>query len=1071
MSIKENIFELAFAQQGLWFICQLDVDSCVYNLPLLFEVKGNLSLPALELAFSQILRRHESLRTRIRVVRGLPVQAIAEPEELVLPVIDLTELSEEDRDTEAERIVAEEARLPFDLSRGPLVRFKLFRLGGKRYLFFLNMHHIIWDGWSVGVFLRELGVLYESFLGGEGLPLAELPIQYADYAEWQREWLQGEVLDKQIEYWKEKLGGELTELQLPVDRPRPAVASYRGARQSFELSGTLTTALKELSRREGVTLFMMLLSAFKTLLYRYTGQEDIIVGSVIANRNRRELEGLIGFFANTLVLRTDLSEGPNFKELLGRVREVTLEAYAHQDLPFDRLVQILGPERDMSRQPLFQVMFVLQDASLPSLELPGVTMNVLEVDNGTSKFDLTLEMREDRQVLSGVIEYSTDLFDRATIDRMIRHFRVLLDGIVLDPTQRLWELPLLTEGERHRLLVEWNGTRRDYPRDKCIHELFEEQVERAPDAVAVVCEDEQLSYRELSRRSNLLAQRLQELGVGPDVLVALYMERSIEMMVAILGILKAGGAYVPLDPRYPQERIAFMLEDTDASIVLSQSRLMEGLPDHRPPVLCMDAGWGATTAENPVRPHCNATAENLAYVLYTSGSTGRPKGVAVPHRGISRLVIGSDYVKLDENQTILQLAPVSFDVSTFEIWGALLKGGTCVVFPGNGLQDLTKLKKVIRKNCVNTLVLTASLFNLIIDEAPETLSGIKQLIAGGEALSVAHICHGISKLPEVQLVNGYGPSESTFLTCCYDIPKDLSESSASVPIGRPISNTQVYILDAHLQPVPVGVPGELYIGGDGLARGYLNRPELTAEKFVSDPFSDDAESRLYGSGDLARYLADGNIEFLGRLDDQVKIRGFRVELGEIERVLKEHPLVRDALVVVRGDEPGAKRLVSYTVVKEGAVVSDFRDYLQGKLPEYMVPSVFAFLDEFPLTPNGKVDREALPVSDKRPVLAQTYVAPRSEVERVIASVLGEVLEIEKVGIYDNIFDLGAHSLSITQVVSRLREAYQIELPLRSLFESPNVASLAEIVDITIYARQTDHLNPIDNNGGHDKFEI
>jgi amino acid adenylation domain-containing protein len=768
------------------------------------------------------------------------------------------------------------------------------------------------------------------------------------------------------------------------------------------------------------------------------------VGTPIAGRTRYETEGLIGFFVNTLVLRPDITGNPTVKEFLARVGQVALDAYDHQDLPFERLVQELNPERDLSRNPVFQIIFAFRNSeSVPVL--PNIYVRPVSIPCEVAKFDLSSTVTESKDFFQISFTYNTDLFNADTIERMVGHFQRLLEGVVANPEQRIGELPLLTESERHQLLVDFNDTKTDYPKDKCIQELFEAQVEKTPDAIALVFEERRLTYRELDNRANQLAHYLMRRGIGAHVLVGICMERSIEMIVGLLGILKAGGAYVPLVASYPEARLGLMLEDTQASLVVSDLASQNSLPPHSAHVICLDRDWEEIAREPQVNPGNRSTADNLAYVIYTSGSTGVPKGVEVPHRGVVRLLFGVDYVRLDRAQTFLHLAPISFDAATFEVWGALLHGGKCVLFPGK-MPSAEELGEVLKKHRVNTLWLTAALFNTVINEEPQALSEVKQLLIGGEALSVPHVKKGLAELLNTEIINGYGPTESTTFTCCYRIPRQLDDNLTSIPIGKPIGNTQVYILDPHLNPVPIGVAGGIYIGGMGVARGYLNRPELTAEKFIPDPFSSDPTSRLYKTGDRARYLPDGNIEFLGRMDDQIKIRGYRVELGEIETVLGQHSSLREAVVLAREDSPGDRRLVAYAVAAAGSTpsVHELRSFLQQKLPEYMVPSAFVFLELLPLTPNGKLDRKALPAPDQtRPELEETFVAPRTPVEETLASIWAAVLKVDKVGIHDNFFELGGHSLLATQLISRIRETFKIDLPLRSLFEAPTIYGLAQ----------------------------
>ena len=1046
---RDQTLPLSFAQQRLWFIDQWEPGNPYYNIPTAVRLTGPLDVAALEQSLNEVVRRHEALRTTFVALEGRPVQVIAPvltvpplvfgPRDQRLPVVDLRGLAEAERGAEARRLASEEARWSFDLARGPLVRVTVLRLDDEEYVLLLNMHHVVSDGWSTGVFIQEMATLYQAFSAGQPSPLPELPIQYADFAVWQRGWLRGEVLEKQLAYWKKQLADAPAVLELPTDRPRPPVQTYQGTTESFVLSESLTAALQALSREEGSTLFMTLLAAFDALLYRYTGQEDIPLGSPIANRNRSEIEGLIGFFVNTLVLRTGLSGNPTFRELLGQVREMTLGAYAHQDVPFEMLVDELQPERDLSRTPLFQVMFVLQNAPMPLQGQSGLTFSPLEVDSRTAKFDLTLFMVETAQGLSGTWEYNTDLFDAATVARAVRYFQTLLEGIVADPDHHIADVPILTETERHQLLVEWNDTEVEYPQDQCIHELFEEQVERTPDAVAVVFKDQHLTYQELNRRANQLACHLQTLGVGPETLVGVCVERSPEMVVGLVGILKAGGSYVPLDPAYPQERLTFILEDTQAPVLLAQQQLVEGLPEHRAEVVCLDAGWEHIARERGENPVSEATSENLAYVIYTSGSTGRPKGVVIEHRSAVALIHWARKV-FDPGLFAGTLASTSicFDLSVFELFAPLSCGGT-VILAETALY-LPTLPAAEAVTLVNT-VPSAMKELMRVDGVS---ASVRTVNLAGELLQTQLVEQIYRQETVEQVFDLYGPSEDTTYSTYA-----LRSATGPATIGRPIANTQVYLLDARLNPVPVGVPGELYIGGDGVVRGYLYRPALTAERFIPDPFSEEAGARLYRTGDLARYLPDGNIEFLGRIDHQVKVRGYRIELGEIEAVLGQQPSVRETVVLAREDEPGDKRLVAYVVPNDEhePAVSELRRFLQKKLPEYMVPSAFVTLEALPLTPNGKVDRRTLPAPDRvRSELEGVFVAPRTPAEEVLAGIWAQVLGVEQVGVYDSFFELGGHSLLATQVVSRIRQAFQVELPLRDFFGIPTVAGLAQAID-------------------------
>jgi amino acid adenylation domain-containing protein len=1040
----DGAMPLSYAQQRLWFLEQFNPHTATYNIPFAFRLRGPLDLMALQEAMSALVARHEIFRTTFSSHDGDPRQMIAKHVPFSVTRVDLSSWPEALRETEALRRATEEVQRPFDLAQGPLLRTLVVRLVADDHLLVITWHHIIVDGWSLGVFTRELRILYEAFSHGLMPVLPPLPLQYADFAVWQRQWVQGEAIARQVAYWKKQLAGAPALLQLPTDHPRPAQQTYRGAHYTFLLSSSLTAALQHLGRQEGTTLYITLLAAFQVLLSRYTGEEDLVVGSPIAGRVRPELEELIGFFINTLVMRTDVSHNPTFRALLCRVRDTALDAYAHQDIPFEQLVEELRLPRALGYAPLVQVLFALQNVPRFSLELPGITSERVAVRTDAAKFDLSLLVWEDGEGLRGELEYNTDLFEAPTITRLASHYQTLLESIVANPDRPIASLPLLTFGERHQLLVSWNDTAQAYGHTQCIHQLFERQVERIPNAIAVIHEDQHLTYRELNGRANQLAHYLRTHGVGPDALVALCMERSVEMVVGLLGILKAGAAYVPLDPSYPQERLAFMLADTQAPVLLTQQRLVDVLPQHTAQLFCLDRDWEVIGRESTENTPAHTTAEDLAYVIYTSGSTGRPKGVAVPHRGIVRLVCGADYVPFDATQVFLQLAPLAFDAATFELWGALLHGAPCVLFPG-WIPSPAELGRVLRDHQVSTLWLTASLFNSIIDQAPEILVGVKQLVTGGEALSVAHVRRALPQLPATQLINGYGPTESTTFACTYALPKHIEATTASIPIGRPIANTEVYILDPHLHPVPIGVGGELYIGGEGLARGYLRRPELTAEKFIPDPFSPRPGARLYRTGDLARYLPDGSIEFLGRIDQQVKLRGYRIELGEIEIALRQHSAIQEAVVNVQKDSPGDKRLVAYVVLQEPGAPSHqaLKGYLQQKLPEYMIPSAFVVVDRLPLLPNGKVDRQALPAPEQsRPELAEGFVAPRTPLEEILVTVWREVLGVERVGIHDNFFELGGHSLKATQVVARVRAIRHLEFPLRTMFEVPTVAGMA-----------------------------
>ncbi len=1038
---------LSIGQQQLWLLTQLVPDMPVYNECVTIHLPGPLDVAVLEQSLNEFIRRHEIWRTSFQVVDGQPAQLIHPPFTLSLPVVDLRRLPEAERETEAVRIVTEKARALFDLGKLPLLRPILIRYDDEEHRLFLILHHIIFDGVAIyQVFLPELRKIYEAAIVGLPSPLPELPIQYSDYTRWQREYIQGDTIAKQLAYWKQQLANAHPSLELPTDRPRPSLNAHCGSMRPFALSRQLTDALKALSRREGVTLYMLMVAAFQTLLYRYTEQEDMLTGTATAGRKYAEVQKMMGFFLNTLVLRTNLSGNPPFRTVLQRVREVVLEALSNPDVPFEYLVKELQPERNLSQNPLFQTLITLEPP-LPVLP-SGWTLTQMDVRIGTAKFDLYLELDDRPEGLIGRFMYNTDLFDESTIERITGHWQVLLAAIIDDPGQQISDLPILTPQEQRQLLVEWNDTRAAYPTDRCVHSLFEEQAQRRPEAIALILDDQSMTYAELNRRANQLAHRLRRLGVGPDTLVGLCMDRSLEMVVALLGILKAGGAYVPLDPSYPRERLNFMLSDTHMSVLLTQPNMLDLFPTQGLEVICLDmceASWQALKDERSDNLVSTAQSESLAYVMYTSGSTGRPKGVEIRHFSITRLVFGTDFARLDETCTLLHMSSISFDASTLEVWGTLLHGGCCVLYPER-IPTPKSIGVLIRKHHVTTLWLTASLFNAVIDEAPEALRGVKQLLIGGEALSVAHVRRALELLPSTQIINGYGPTESTTFTCCYPIPRLLDETTRSIPIGSPIGNTQVYILDRRLNPVPTGVPGELYIGGAGLARGYLNRPELTSEKFIIHSFSDEPEVRLYKTGDLVRYLPNGLIEFLGRLDNQVKLRGFRIELGEIEEVLLKQPAVREAVVMIREDIPGDKRLVAYLVVaqEQFSSATNLSRVLREQLPEYMIPSAFVLLESLPLMHSGKVDRRTLPAPGiDRYTGEDSCIAPTQLIHYQLLAIWEELLQVHPIGIRDNFFDLGGHSLLAARLVARIEQICGKKLALSTLFAGPTIEQVTE----------------------------
>ncbi|MGH7578678.1 MAG: amino acid adenylation domain-containing protein [Gemmatimonadales bacterium] len=904
---------LTFAQSRWWFLNQLEQDAApLHNWVRATRLTGPLEVPVLARSLEEVVRRHQTLRTRVLSIDGEPVQEPVPAGPFPLPVTDLSSHPRATRDDEARRLAAQELFEPFDLASGRLLRAALLRLGAEEHVLVLGIHHITSDGWSMQLLLRELVTLYTAFAGGRPSPLPELPIQYTDYARWQRDHFQGATLERELTYWREQLRDAPPVLELPTDRPRPKVQTYAGAQLSFVLPARLVDALTGLARRERASLFMVLLAGFKSLLWRYTGQTDLVVGVPTAGRTRVELESLIGCLANALVLRTDLAGDPSFRELLARVRTVAMGAYAHQDLPFEKLVEELQPDRSVRHHPVFQVMFNFRDFPPATVEIPGVRLEDLKVERGTALFDLSLALVRGPEGITCGFGYSTDLFDAATIARLGAHYQALLESAVAQPDRRLSETSSWSDAERRQVLYQWNATARDYPLDRCVHQLFERQAALAPSSVALLSDDQRVTYGELNRRSNQLAHHLRRLGVGPEVRVGLCLERSVEMVVGLLAVLKAGGAYVPLDPAYPRERLAFMLEDARASILLAQDRQVEGLPRQGLRVVVLDSEGWSFAGESGDDPASGVGADNLAYVMYTSGSTGRPKGVMVCHRSVvNHLRWRDEYFPVSPADRGIQKASLSFDDSVWEIFEPLLAGAQLVLAPPGAQSDSAQLVRLIAERRITTACFVPSLLQVFLEEPKlGDCVSLRRVTTGGEALSMDLQERFFSRLG-ARLHNGYGPTEATISATFWTCERDGHRRS--VPIGRPIANTTTYVLDRYFQPVPIGVPGELCIGGAGLARGYLGRAGLTAERFVPDPFGEGVGGRLYRTGDLARYLPDGTLEFLGRLDGQVKLRGNRVEPGEVEAVLRQHPAVRECVALAREDRPGERRLVAYVV--------------------------------------------------------------------------------------------------------------------------------------------------------------
>jgi amino acid adenylation domain-containing protein len=1026
---------LSFAQQRLWFLEQLEPDRSFYNLPFTSRFSGHLAPSVIERALNEIVRRHEALRTRFVLENGEPVQLIEPELQIKLDLLDLQSVPEADRKREAGTIATQEAMLPFDLERGPLFHAKLLRLSPTDHILVVTMHHIVSDGWSMGVLYRELSALYNAFATNQPSPLPDLPMQYGDFALWQRNYLSDSRLEQLLSYWKNSLDGMPVLLELPTDHPRPRVQSFKGGSYSMPFAKPAIDELKELARKENATLFMALLAVFKVLLHRYSGVTDMVVGAPIANRNRVELEGLIGFFVNTLVLRTDFSGDPSFREVLSRVRDVTLDGFAHQDLPFEKLVEEMQPDRNLSHNPLFQVMFGLQnaEAQMASHNAPA------QLSYGTSKFDLTLSATETAEGLTGVFEFNLELFDSQTIKSLANAFGTLLTAVTTDPDRPISKLPLVSPAEGAEL-IRAAATPGAVPEAFLVHQWFELQKQRTPDVIATAFGDEILTYAELDARANQLARALRERGAGPDVLVGLCVDRSLELPVAMLGVLKAGAAFVPLDPAYPKERLSYMLEDIGTRILLTQSHLVESLPKFQHEVWCLDTDW-SQIAEYSAEPLEEiTTSDALAYVIYTSGSTGRPKGVMVPHRCVCNSAQAQiEAYALPPGCRVLQFGSLSFDTSIYDLIMMIGCGGTLCLAPQDALMPGPPLVETLRRQQVNIITIPPSSLAVL----PETeLPDLHTLVAGGEAPTREVVARW---LPGRRFFNAYGPTEATIWAAFFP----CKDSDDAPPIGNAIANTQAYVLDDGLKPVPIGWPGEIYLGGAGIARGYLNRPGQTAEVYLPDPFSAEPGQRIYRTGDRAKLLPGGEIKFMGRIDQQLKLRGYRIELGEITIMLLSHPAIKDAVAVSQITTAGEPRIAAYCVAEEGLSPNkeELMAYLRQRLPEFMVPSSLRILEALPLNANGKLDYAKLSIwSQSDEDVESRWTPPRTPLEETIAEIFREVLELERIGIHENFFRLGGHSLLATRAIMRLNESFGISLPLRHLFEYTTVAELASAIE-------------------------
>jgi amino acid adenylation domain-containing protein len=1038
---------LSSAQQRLWFVHQLEPQASYYNIPIAFYLSGTLDIVALEAALNGIIARHETLRTTFSLKQGVPVQNIEITAPFRLCIIDLQAMEESARVRHVEHLLAKDARKPFDLERGPLFRIVLYRLSPQQHTLMVNVHHIVCDAWSINIFLHELTQMYSATRQRMQNPLAELQIQYADYAMWQQEWLQTEAAKEQLAYWKQQLCPIPPVLELPGAKRRPAVNNHAGAQHHFEFSEEEFQGLREIVRAEHATLFTVLLTAFYALLYRYTGQEDIVVGTPIAGRIRVETEPLIGCFLNMAVLRTRLPETSTFSSLLRRTREMVLNAYSHQDLPFERIVEELQPERDLGHMPFVQVAFTLVNVATERWVMSGTSIRQEFLDSGDAKSDLSLSIAETQQGLGATMTYLTGLFDAELIRAMERHLRVLMRRMIEIPDRKIVELSLLSLDEQHKIICEWNHTEIIFSHRECLHHCVEDQVRRTPLATAVVFEGRQLTFCELDNRANQLAHYLRKYGIGLESRVAICMERSLEMVFSLLAVLKAGAAYVPLDPDYPQQRLAVMLDDAAPPAVLTQQHLVERLPlKPNRTIICVDREWDAIAQQPLQNPGVPVSARNAAYVIYTSGSTGLPKGVMNEHHAVvNHSCWLQHFYPLTSADRVMQKTPYTFDVSVPEFFRTLMNGACLIVARPGGHRDPAYMVNLIMREKITTIRFVPSMLQLLLEaEGLEECASLKTVICTGEIVSVTLQERFFERFKGVRLINAYGPTEAAVeVTLC-----ECRTGTSNVPIGGPGSNTQIYILNQYFHPLPIGIAGELFIGGVQVARGYLNRPDLTAEKFIPDPFSLVAGQRIYRTGDLARWQNDGTADFLGRIDHQVKLRGFRIELGEIEAVLMQYPALREAVVMVRQSVNGEKHLVAYVTPREGHCVpgaSELKAHLQQKLPDYMIPSAFVALDFIPVNSSGKVDRKLLPAVEIA-AAASCFVPPSGPVQELVAAIWAQMLNLPRVGIHDNFFDLGGHSLLAIRTLSRIRDAFQVEIPVQAIFTAPSIADLARIVD-------------------------
>ncbi len=1044
---EEELFILptSFAQERLWLLDKITNHSIAYHTPIVVKISGPLNIDNLANALQEVINRHEILRTTFALLDDNPVQAILPEYSLSLKIVELPSPSKEELTSH----IIKELLIPFDLKKYPPLRYTLFHISPQSCVLIVSMHHIITDGWSKQIFIKELSQIYRDFCQGKLSTLDPLPIQYGDFAQWQREWCTEKNLKKQIDYWKEKLRNAPPILELPTDQVRPPIQTFQGSNYQIELPKTLVKRLKQLSQSQGVTFFTLFMAVLKMLLYKWTGQSDLVIGTVIAGRDISEIESLMGCFMNFLALRSQLSDQQTLLEVLQQENQTILEAYTHQECPFEKIVEALNVERRLDHNPIYNVALLLHNYPVAPVWGSDLVVENIDFEHQFVVLDLKFEVYDKPEKTYLSCDYSTDLFEFNTIQRLLNYFQLVLQTLVDCPQEKLQNLSILPKSERQKILVEWNQTQRNYPLEKTLPQLIEAQVATTPDNVAVIFEEQKLTYQELNQKANQLAHYLRKLGIKPDTLVGICVERSLEMVVGLLGILKAGGAYVPIDPEYPDERLSYMIADSQVEVLLTQSFLLNKLPKSEAKVICLDQDWSTINTEQNSNLDISITAENLAYMIYTSGSTGNPKGAMNKHRGIvNRLLWMQETYQLNENDRVLQKTPFSFDVSVWEFFWPLLTGAKLVMAKPEGHRDSKYLIKLIQQQQITTLHFVPSMLQIFLEDAEvHKCMSLRRVICSGEALPYDLQERFFDHL-HCQLHNLYGPTEAaidvTYWQCQPHHPLK------KVPIGRPVANTQLYILDAHLQPVPIGVTGELHIGGVQVGEGYFNKPELTEAKFIPNPF--DENTLLYKTGDLCRYLEDGNIEYLGRIDYQIKLRGFRIELGEIEASLVSHPDIKESVVIATKEQEN-KRLVAYCVSKKPILPENLREYLKTQLPDYMVPSTFMMLDKLPLTPNGKVDRRALPTPDFRPTI-KSYVPPQTPTEQAIIDIWSTCLGVETIGVYDSFFDLGGNSLLGTKVISRLSLVLSIEISLSSLFEQPTVKGLAEYLDSLLWAAQS-----------------